>query len=152
MNMHPPTTTPERQERLSAIVRVLGPGGIRNQAELAETLAGLGYEVNQATLSRDLRDLRVVKGPDGWTLPGGAVLDELTSACRQWLEAAEAVQNQLVLRTAPGGATALALALDHAEERSVAGTIAGDDTVLVVCRSARAASALAKSLTARSAR
>ncbi len=149
MNMQSHATTPERRERHDTIVRVIASGGIRSQADLADALAGLGIEVNQATLSRDLRDLGVLKGPDGWTLPGGVAVDEITAACRQWLRSAEAITNQLVLKTLPGGATPLALALDHQGDRTVAGTIAGDDTVLVICRTPRAAPGLGKTLTAR---
>lgn len=145
-------THPERRSRHDAILQLLRRGGVRNQHELAEALAADAIEVNQATLSRDLRELGVVKGPDGWVLPGEVAGDELTRACREWLQGAEAVQNQLVLMTVPGGATPLALALDHAQDRGVAGTIAGDDTVLVICRTARAAAGLAKSLLGRLAR
>lgn len=145
----PQTTTPERQQRHEAVVRLVRRGGIRSQHDLADALRGEGIDVNQATLSRDLRELGVLKGPEGWTLPESIATDELTAACRQWLSGAEAVGNQLVLRTAPGGATPLALALDHAADRHVAGTIAGDDTVLVICRSTRGATTLARALESR---
>ena len=150
MIMSTPSMSPrpsERRARHDAILQLLRRGGIRNQTELAETLANEGIEVNQATLSRDLRELGVLKGPAGWMLPGGEpAVDELTRACREWLQGAEAVQNLLVLKSSPGGATPLALALDHSDDRGVAGTIAGDDTVLAVCADATKARTLARKL------
>ncbi|HEB51767.1 MAG TPA: ArgR family transcriptional regulator, partial [bacterium] len=101
---------------------------------------------------RDLRALGVVKTPDGYRAPDAAALAEATGpslpqAVRSWLLSATPAQNLLVLRTPAGGAQPLGLALDRAALPEVVGTVAGDDTVLVVCRSERRARALAKKLT-----
>lgn len=140
---------PTRRQRHASIARWIATRSLRSQAELAELLAGEGIHANQATLSRDLRELGVVKGPDGYALPEPEALDELTRACREWLRSAEAIAQQLVIRTPPGGAQPLAVALDAAAEAGIAGTLAGDDTILVICRSPHAASRLARSLLAR---
>jgi transcriptional regulator of arginine metabolism len=145
----PASATTIRQQRHDAIRRLVAARPIRSQAELAELLAADGLGANQATLSRDLRELGVAKTPDGYALPGPAAVDDLTRTCREWLAGAEAVAHQLVLRTPPGGAQPLAIGLDVAGLPGVAGTIAGDDTVLVICRTPRAAARLARDLLAR---
>ncbi len=124
---------------------------MRSQAALGELLASVGFEVNQATLSRDLRELGLVKGVDGYQLPGPAAPARnggarLHQAASQWLDAAVAVQNQVVLRTPPGGAQPLALALDGAPPDVFTGTLAGDDTILVICKNGRDARGVAASL------
>ena len=114
----------------------------------------LQIAVNQATLSRDLRDLAVVKTHEGYRPPAEAspapaatLQSSLWHAARTWLRAATAAQNLLVLHTQPGGAQALGLALDEASLPQVVGTIAGDDTVLVVCPSDAKARRLQRQLT-----
>jgi transcriptional regulator of arginine metabolism len=124
---------------------------VRNQADLQEQLAAEGCDVNQATLSRDLRDLGVVKGPEGYELPAEgaaspAAEPTLQQAARTWLLGATPAQNLVVLRTPAGGAQPLGLAIDRARLPGVVGTIAGDDTVLAVCASASRAKALAREL------
>lgn len=155
--MQRPTTTESRDQRRQRILELIEQNTIRNQAELQKLLEDEGREVNQATLSRDLRDLGVVKGPDGYELPGAASLtpqlagSSLWHAVHSWLLAATPAQNLVVLRTPPGGAHPLALALDRAAAEESAlpglvGTIAGDDTVLAVCSDAPKARALARRL------
>ena len=103
--------------------------------------------MTQATLSRDLRDLGVVKAPDGYRLGGPApALSDLERATRQWLLSATPAQNQVVLRTPPGCAQPLALALDGSGLEEIVGTLAGDDTVLVVTQDRPAARRLAHRL------
>lgn len=144
-----PTAHSTRRQRHDAIRRLVASRSVRSQAELAELLATEDLGANQATLSRDLRELGIVKGRDGYALPGPEALDDLTRACREWLVAAEAVAHQVVLHTPPGGAQPLAVALDASAQRGVVGTLAGDDTVLVICRAPRAAAALSRSLLGR---
>lgn len=155
--MQPRTTTAEgRDLRRQRILDLIGRHLIRNQAELQKRLDDDGLGANQATLSRDLRDLGVVKGPVGYELPGAPSLtpqlagSSLWHAVHAWLIAATPAQNLLVLKTPPGGAHPLALALDHAASEGNApglvGTIAGDDTVLAVCADAPKARALARRL------
>jgi len=145
----PPTT--DRDDRRQRILQLLERQRLRNQADLQDRLAAAGFEVNQATLSRDLRDLGVVKGSAGYVLPQ-ATLSPTTSQQSLWhavhtfLVSATAAQNLVVLRTPAGGAPALALALDRAPLPGLVGTIAGDDTVLVVCTDAGRARSLVRQL------
>jgi transcriptional regulator of arginine metabolism len=148
----PRTTTPtDRDERRQRILSLLEKERLRNQAELQERLAALGFEVNQATLSRDLRDLGVVKGKDGYELPQAPLSPQsgqqsLWHAVHTWLISATAAQNLVVLRTPAGGAMALGVAIDRAELPGVVGTIAGDDTLLAVCSDQHKARALVRQL------
>ena len=140
-----------REERRRDIITLVRKQRIRSQAELQRHLAKLGLEANQATLSRDLRDLGVRKGPSGYELPedrpaGGDPSFDLVHSVREWLESASAVQNQLVLHTPPGGAPPLALAIDHAPLAEPMGTLAGDDTILVICKDPRSAQKLGQKL------
>lgn len=144
-----------RDTRRERILRVLARRRVRNQAELRELLRRDGIAVNQATLSRDLRDLGVVKGKDGYEAPAAVAPDPqsttLWHAVHGWLLDAVAAQNLVVLRTPAGAAQALALALDRAAGEpgalaSIVGTIAGDDTVLAVCPDGPKARALARRL------
>lgn len=144
-----PATKTARQARISAI---LTGQAVRSQAELAVLLAADGVQVTQATLSRDLVELGAVRvrGSSGalvYAVPSvGAdrtpqaevdqeVLDaRLARLCAELLVTAEASANLVVLRTPPGAAQFLASAIDHSVIPAVLGTIAGDDTVLLVCR------------------
>lgn len=130
------------QIRRNAVVRLITAGHGSSQQALVDALAELGINVTQATLSRDLRELGAQKGPGGYTVPGQ---DPLIEALRTWLTSAVAAQNLVVLRTPPGGASPLAVVLDAAERSDIVGTVAGDDTILVITKSSKAASALAKS-------
>jgi transcriptional regulator of arginine metabolism len=144
-----PTTKTARQARISAI---LTGQSVRSQAELAALLAAEGVQVTQATLSRDLVELGAVRvrGGDGGLVyavpseggersPQSGVSQEILDArlaklCADLLVTAEASGNLVVLRTPPGAANFLALAIDHSVMPSVLGSIAGDDTVLLVTR------------------
>src|SRR5690606_34663354 len=127
-----------------------GERAVRSQTELGELLAAEGFQANQGTLSRDLRQLGIVKGPDGYAVPdavrGAVPTDPLGEAVRQWLRRATTVAHQVVLRTPAGGAQPLAVALDRAALRGVVGTLAGDDTSLVVCAGPSAARRVQKVL------
>jgi transcriptional regulator of arginine metabolism len=140
-----------RDARRQRILHLLERERPRNQADLQHRLAAAGIEVNQATLSRDLRDLGVVKGKDGYELPQAPLSPQsahqsLWHAVHTWLVSARAAQNLAVLRTPAGGAQPLGLALDRAELPGVLGSIAGDDTVLVVCADGARARGLVKKL------
>lgn len=141
----------DRDERRQRILRLLERERPKNQADLQQRLAAAGHDVNQGTLSRDLRDLGVVKGPDGYELPQStlspqAATSSLWHAVHTWLLTATAAQNLVVLRTPAGGAQPLGLALDQHPLPGVVGTIAGDDTVLVVCTDAQKAKTLVQKL------
>ena len=145
--MRPPIRTP-REERRRAIAEILAARHVHSQAELAGHLDERGIEANQATLTRDLRDLRVLKGPAGYARPGAGARSEdphgrLRQAAGEWLVSVVAAQNQVLLRTPPSGAQPLALAIDGVELEDKLGTLAGDDTILVVAPDARAARRLA---------
>ncbi len=141
-SMPPPTqsTPPEasaRERRRAQILALVRDGRVPSQIELQKRLDDLGMHVNQGTLSRDIRDLGLLKGPQGYEIPAAATLESddamtaLYAAARTWLTSAVAAQNLVVVKTPVGGANPLALALDRARLRDVLGTIAGDDTVFV---------------------
>jgi transcriptional regulator of arginine metabolism len=152
--------------RHQRITELLERQAVRSQPELGQLLARDGVEVTQATLSRDLDELGAVKVRSGsglvYALPaeGGdrtprvAVSQEALDArlarlCAELLVTAEASANLVVLRTPPGAAQFLASALDHAALPEVLGTIAGDDTVLVITRSPDGGAELAERLVLR---
>jgi len=125
--------------RRRAIVELLARGPIASQEELGERLLARGFDATQATLSRDLRGLGVVKGPLGYQLPtpaqggdGAPPEVRLALAVVTWVSSIRVAGHLLVVRTPPGGASAFGLALDQAGNSDVVGTVAGDDTVLVV--------------------
>ncbi|WP_240629978.1 arginine repressor [Specibacter cremeus] len=154
-----PTTKTARQARITAL---LANRAVRSQAELASLLAADGLNVGQATLSRDLVELRAVRvrGEDGglvYAVPpeGGErgvhagsnqeLLDtRLVRLCGELLVKVEASGNIVVLRTPPGAANFLALAIDHSVMPSVLGTLAGDDTVMVITRDPHGGDAVAR--------
>jgi transcriptional regulator of arginine metabolism len=152
-----PNASDSRESRRQRILDLLAQQRVKNQAELQQLLEAAGVEVNQATLSRDLRDLGVVKGKDGYELPSAAspataaANGSVWHAVQTWLLSATAAQNLLVLKTPAGGAMALGVVIDRASEQqeewsAVVGTIAGDDTLLVVCPDAQKARTLHKRL------
>lgn len=134
------------------MLRIIRERRVPHQEALRELLAAEGFAVAQATLSRDIRDLRLVKvtGADGkphYTLPEEwehvAPLDSILPTL---FVAAETVGNLLVVRTLNGAAQAVASGIDWEEFEGLAGTIAGDDTVLVILRDAHAAAEVAATI------
>src|SRR6202046_4688751 len=133
--------------RQGQILKVLAGPPVASQDELRRQLVHLGVRVTQATLSRVLRELRLVKNADGYRALSSAAAEETTSvpalarALKEFLLDVRPAQNMLVLKPPPGGAQPIAAALDAERWKEVAGTLAGDDTVLIVTpsRSARAA-------------
>jgi transcriptional regulator of arginine metabolism len=143
-----PNTKAARQQ---LIIELVSTRPVRSQGELADLLAESGLSVNQATLSRDLVDLNAVKIRDRsgalvYAVPGEggdrtplvtdteAAEARLARLCGELLVSAEASANLVILRTPPGAAQFFASAIDHAERPDLLGTIAGDDTVLVISR------------------
>ncbi len=153
-------TTASRVARQARIVELISQRAIRSQTELAGLLRTEGVEVTQATLSRDLDELGAVKirGVDGgapvYVIPedgspvrgveGGT--SRLGRLLAELLVSADASGNLAVLRTPPGAAQFLASAVDRAALHEVVGTIAGDDTVLVVAREPLTGAELAERL------
>ncbi len=142
--MHAPTKTSspaKRELRRQRIAHFVRSQRVANQQQLLGLLAQEDLVVNQATLSRDIRDMGLLKGRDGYEFPAEVAVqgaDEsvaLYHAVATWLAEAAVAENLLVLKTPPGGASPLALALDHDRWKGVLGTIAGDDTILVICKS-----------------
>jgi transcriptional regulator of arginine metabolism len=137
-----------KQERQTAIRRLVTAESITSQDELRRKLIRRGFDVTQATLSRDLHELRLFKGPRGYEVPNGNghVVEEEEPGADEVLSsfglAVRQAQNQLLLRTTAGGAQPVALAIDHEDWSDVVGTLAGDDTVLIICPDAKRATTL----------
>ena len=156
------TTPTSKTARHARITSLLQRHEVRSQPELAQLLAADGVTVTQATLSRDLVELGAVKvrTPGGGlvygvpspgadrsapTRAGTGLLDgRLARLCEELLVSAEASSNLVVLRTPPGAAQFLASAIDQLVPYSALGTIAGDDTVLVIARDPRGGGRLAR--------
>ena len=137
--------------RQSTILGLVSRRTIRSQNALRLLLAQLGIEATQATISRDVKELGLVKSAaDGAyqvakvEVPTATENDRARRAVVEYLRRVERVQQLLVLKTDPGQAQPLALALDRAEWREIVGTVAGDDTILVITRTERSARSLAK--------
>ncbi|MFZ0639539.1 MAG: hypothetical protein WA020_17155 [Candidatus Acidiferrales bacterium] len=135
-----------KRMRQGRILKLVGDEPVANQDDLRRRLGHMGVRVTQATLSRDLRELKLVKTADGYRPLGVATEDsapvpQLGRALREFLVEIRPAQNMLVLKTPPGGAQPLAAAVDGEHWKEVAGTLAGDDTVLIITptRTARAA-------------
>ena len=144
-----------RAARHARIVQLIRLGLVRSQTELAELLAADGIGVTQATLSRDLEELGAVKVSGAYLIPedGKRPLRDAEQAparlirlLRELLTGVDASGNMAVLRTPPGAAQFLASALDRTGLTDVVGTIAGDDTILVVSRDVTGGKALAEKL------
>lgn len=135
--------------RQNHILRLVRAKRIHTQERLAEELEAVGIETTQVTLSRDIRELGLVKGPDGYAEPANGSPrnpHEFDLMAAEYLTDVRAAQNLLVLRTRPGYANAVAVALDAEDRPEVVGTVAGDDTILVVTPDATTAAKLRQSL------
>jgi transcriptional regulator of arginine metabolism len=127
--------------RRDAIVRILRQTAVGRQAELVDLLHREGFEATQSSVSRDLREIGVVKGADRYLLP--AAEDALTPShfedVRAFIKGYRAAGPALtVLRTTTGAAQSVAIAIDKAHWPEIVGTIAGDDTIFIATESARA--------------
>lgn len=119
--------------RQGQILKLIRSKRIHTQDELGQELKNLGLAATQVTLSRDIRELRLVKTPEGYQeiLPEETG-PQFTSLATEFLTDVRIAQNLVVLRTSPGHANTVAVALDGEEWPEVVGTIAGDDTILVI--------------------
>lgn len=127
-----------KQQRQTAIRDLLVTTSVLSQDELRKKLAQRGFTVTQATLSRDIHELRVMKGPNGYALPeNGTDEDNDMPEIREMLAnfglEVKQAQNLLIVITTTGSAQPVAAALDYEDWPELMGTIAGDDTVLVIC-------------------
>jgi transcriptional regulator of arginine metabolism len=135
--------------RHQAILDLLDEGPVESQDTLQHRLERKGFEVGQATLSRDIHELQLVKGPQGYRRAGSrgaaeSVLPSVMHLARQFVVEIRPAQNLLVVKTTVGSAQPVAAALDASHWPEVVGTIAGDDTVLVIATDAKKAQALAR--------
>jgi transcriptional regulator of arginine metabolism len=135
--------------RQRAIVEVLQQGPVASQEELQRALRKRGFKVGQATLSRDIRELNLSKTAAGYSLPqgespAGLALPPVSRLVREFVLDARAAQNLLVINTIVGSAQPVAAALDEEDWPEALGTIAGDDTILIVCADKQDARRLAK--------
>lgn len=135
--------------RQAQILELIDQEAVASQEELRVRLAARGIEATQATISRDLKDLGLVKraGDGAYERPGAdrsspATEDQLRRAISTLVRGLERVDAMVILRTDPGQAQSVAVLIDRVKCDEIAGTIAGDDTILIVCRGATAAMAL----------
>ena len=135
--------------RRAKVISLVESGVIHSQADLVRELKKSGYKVTQATASRDLEEVGAVRGSHGYQLANSSD-DSLARVLttEKLIISVEASGNLAVVRTPPGGAQLLASNLDHAGLKSIIGTIAGDDTVMVVSRKSNGGAELAKELLA----
>jgi transcriptional regulator of arginine metabolism len=140
--------------RQAAILELLDREAVHSQEVLRRRLKQHGFDTTQATISRDIKELGLVKraGDGAYQRPGVDVsnpetaLTALEHAAAEFVRNIDRVQQLVIVRTGPGQAQTLAFALDRARLPGVVGTIGGDDTILVIARGARAAVALVRRL------
>jgi transcriptional regulator of arginine metabolism len=122
--------------RQGQILKLVRTQPVHTQDDLAKLLRSVGIEATQVTLSRDVRELRLVKTPEGYRPVENKGAREtgphFELLAGEFLQDVKRAQNLVVLRTAPGHANSVAVALDNEEWPEVVGTIAGDDTILVI--------------------
>jgi transcriptional regulator of arginine metabolism len=142
-----------KARRQSVILETIQRQRVRSQEQLRRVLRGAGHDVTQATLSRDIRELGLVKGgvdrayqPPATAAGNGSSPALLNRAVAEYLTRVDRVQQLVVLRTGPGQAPLLGVALDGARLPELVGTIAGDDTILAIAADARRARALVRRL------
>jgi len=142
--------SPVKDERHNAIRQIVTTRVVTSQDELRRLLLKRGHEVTQATLSRDLHALRLFKGPGGYQIPAAAAageeddeaLPEITELLRNFGLRVRQAMNQLVLITTQGSAQPVAAGIDDEAWPDVVGTIAGDNTVLIICPDTKSATGL----------
>ena len=143
-----------KARRQALLLELVDREPLHSQEQVRRRLQQRGFSATQATISRDIRDLGLVKrAGDGAYQRSGldtptpeTALLALERAAAEFLRRVERVEQMVVIRTGPGQAQPLALALDRAQFPETVGTIAGDDTILVIARGARGASALLRRL------
>jgi transcriptional regulator of arginine metabolism len=156
MHIHAMTDLKERRQR--AIADLIRGQALSSQEELADRLGSLGFAVTQATISRDLEQIGAVKvrrdGQLSYAMPEAArngAPSRLADVFRDWVRSVEPAGNLIVIRTPPGSAHLVGVVLDESPLPEIAGTICGDDTIFVACRTEKAGKKLAKVLSEQSA-
>jgi transcriptional regulator of arginine metabolism len=123
--------------RQQTLIELAQSGPLPSQQELCKLMAKRGFPVAQATLSRDLNQLRLVKTSEGYVLPGDEApgaepLPAVSRVVREFVREVRRAQNLLVIKTIPGSAQPVAVAVDAEGWNEVVGTVAGDDTILII--------------------
>jgi transcriptional regulator of arginine metabolism len=137
-----------KRTRQNTLLELVEQQPYRNQDELRRALARRGFDVTQATLSRDIHELGLVKTTDGYARQEGeqateAALPPAIRLVREFVLDVKEAQNLLVIRTAPGSAQPVAAALDAEGWTEVVGTVAGDDTLLIISQNRQSAQKMA---------
>lgn len=134
-----------KKRRQQSILEIVAAGGVASQGDIVRELAAMGIEANQATVSRDVQELGLVRVPDAvlghrYALPGGvstASWSDVEYTLAQHVVKVDGNASLIVLKTPPGHAHMVAAALDRLPGDDIVGTIAGDDTLLIVPRDKR---------------
>ena len=135
--------------RQGQILKLIRSRHLHTQQDLARELRAAGIPATQVTLSRDIRELGLVKTAEGYReLSAESPAMHFTALAGEFLRDVRIAQNQVVLKTSPGHANSVAVALDDEEWPEVVGTIAGDDTILVICPDHHTADSIRKKLLA----
>ncbi len=137
--------------RRTLILDLLKREPVATQAELCERLARQGIHVTQATVSRDIEELGLIKGREGYRLPGAAEAaaapqPSLPVILKEFLRDVRRASNLVIVKTHPGNAHSVAVALDAEQWPEVVGTVAGDDTIFVATRGAHEAGRIRKKI------
>lgn len=142
-----------KSRRQGAILDIVDREALHSQEQVRQHLARVGFEATQATISRDIKELGLVKraGDGAYQRPGvtnnpAAALNALAQTTAQFVRHVDRVEQMIVVRTGAGQAQAMALAIDGARLPEVVGTIAGDDTILVISKDRKRATTLVKRL------
>jgi transcriptional regulator of arginine metabolism len=142
--------TEPKEQRHRAIKELIRSIELSSQEELGERLAALGFAVTQATISRDLEQIGAIKvrrnGQLSYSLPDAgtaAPATRLAAVFRDWVRSIEPAANLVVIKTPPGSAHLVGVALDESDLPEVVGTICGDDTIFIACRGQSEAEAFA---------
>ena len=133
--------------RQQLILQFIESGTVTSQEDFRRSLARHGHRVTQATLSRDIHELGLIKTANGYALPAQAADPVLPSAqrlVREFVLSVREAQNQLVVKTSVGSAQPVAAALDAEAWEEMLGSIAGDDTILIICENKHNAERLAR--------
>jgi transcriptional regulator of arginine metabolism len=153
MHIHAMTDLKERRQH--AIADLIRGQALSSQEELADRLGSLGFAVTQATISRDLEQIGAVKvrrdGQLSYALAAerrNGAMSPLAAVFRDWVSSVEAAGTLVVIKTPPGSAHLVGVVLDRSDLPEIAGTICGDDTIFVACRSAAEADVLSSRLSA----
>ena len=150
MHIYAMTDLKERRQR--ALADIIRADALTSQDELVERLGARGFAATQATISRDLEQIGAVKvrrgGQLSYALPeeGRSAAPRLSSVFRDWVRSVEPAGNLVVIKTPPGSAHLIGVALDQSDFPEIVGTICGDDTVFIACRTAGEADTLSETL------